>query len=208
MEFIEMKTGRGEVNELTDNLRTFVLVFMSVIWRRVWITTTIYCEHNGLELNKDIILKCLKYNIMSDTGIGNTLKPYIKVAFKDGFIMPSLYRKNLYATRAIMMYKDAYEIVKKHDPNLETEFIKDYALSIFKLEPKQVSESASEIQDTIKEANQLDSDTDSDKSQSEMDKCNCRLCDLINAWDINMSLVYSDDPFQNIIMTGLMTIAN
>ncbi len=225
-----MKTGKSVINEenLNDGLKTFVLVFMAVIWRRVWITTTIYCEHNNKDLSKEILLKCLKYNILSNSGIGNTLKPYIKIAFTDGFIMPQVYKKNLYATRAVMMYKEALGIVKQHNPDLQRKFIKDYALSIFHLDVIKVSESANEIRDTID--NTLDNDTsDSDTSDSDSDndlsvpttldfrfgvdrnennKCDCKLCILINSWDINIDLVYSEDPFQNIIMNGLMGIVD
>ncbi len=221
-----MKTGQTGVTteeNLNDGLRTFALVFMAVIWRRVWITTTIYCEHNNKDLSKEILLKCLKYNILSDSGIGNTLKPYIKIAFTDGFIMPQVYKKNLYATRAIMMYKEALGIVKQHDPDLQRKFVKDYALSIFHLDVTKVTESAAEIRDTID--NTFDS-SDTNSSDDDLsvpttlsfglgsdrvnnsDMCKCKLCTLVNAWDINIALVYSEDPFQNIIMNGLMGIVD
>ena len=113
------------------------------------------------------------------------------------------------------MYTDAYEIVKQGDPKLETEFIKKYALSIFNLDVNKVSESASEIQDAINDVNKpSQSDSDSEEMAGNIlnnefvceYECQCKLCELINAWDINVDLVYSEDPFQNIIMKGLMGI--
>ncbi len=222
-----MKTGAGVSNEPNDNIKTFILIFMAIIWRRVWITTVIYCEHNKVNISKNIILMALKFNIYSTAGIGSTLKPYITKAMIDGFLMPKFYKKNLYATRAVKLYKSAYEIVKKRNRYEEIKFLKDYAFKVFDIEKKIMNDVAEESKDIIAAIeksvklnnadNSLDksvhgSDVTSDTSDYNVeetvfipnkDKCDCKMCQLVNSWDISVKLIFSDDPFQNAIMKAL-----
>lgn len=227
MENIQMRTGIAIPEEPSLNVKTFLLAFMAIIWRRVWITTAIYCEHNKLKLSSDVVLKCLKFNIFSDAGIGNTIKPYVAKAFTDGFMMPQFYEKNIYATRVVKLYKPAYEIAKLRDREKDIEFIKKYALSIFDTDDKKVSEVAAETDDVIRnietpsqdgEKNSNNSNNNSDEYEYSSDsnevdsfkgildtseRCPCKMCELVDSWDVNMGLIYSDDPFQNAVMKGL-----
>jgi len=236
MENIQMKTGL-DINipsEPSDNVKTFMLCFTAIIWRRVWITTAIYCEHNKINLSNSVVLKALKYNVLSDVGIGNTLRPYIAIALKDGFIMPQCYKKNLYATRAVLMFKDAYEVIKKKDREEEIKYISRYAMSVFQSDKESVKDVANETKDTknIKAGNSditnpsttnfgdsnfsSDSTFSSDSGDSEDNNespeidspCDCKMCQLVNSWDIDLSLGLSEDPYQNVVMNGLMAVLN
>ena len=218
----KIKIGTNVPNEPSLNIKTFILSFMAIIWRRVWITVSIYCEHNKIKITSETCLKCLKFNIFSDAGIGNTLKPYIIKALFDGFLMPKFYRKNIYAERAVKLYKKSYEISKLNDAEKEIEFIKKYALSVFKNNKDKNNEN-----DVINETNDMYNDIsfiNSDINNSDINnnnnntflnicqnikhECNCKMCKLVNSWDVNISLIYSDDHFKNIIMKGLTTALN
>ena len=246
MENIKMKTGLSETEEPSDNIKTFVVVFMAIIWRRVWITTAIYCEHNKINISKEVVLKALKYNIFSRAGIGNTLKLYIAKALGDGFLLPKFYEKSIYATRAVKLYKPAYAIVKLNSRKAELEFLKTYAFKVFETDNTMVNEVADESKDTLKDIEtserpeRSDSDVSSDfvsdisisdenlaennsdennsdennTKQTEktpnptlfsqlQERCKCKLCELIDSWDINIGLIYSEDPFKNVVMKGL-----
>ena len=298
METIKMKPGLGIPDEPSDNTRTFVLAFMAIIWRRVWITTAIYCEHNNLNVNKSIVLKALKYNIFSQAGIGNTLKPYIIKALTDGFLMPQFYERNIYANRAIKLYKPAYAVIKKKNRHAEIQFLKNYAFKVFNMDSNSVTGVADESKDVLMDINistgknetksmeQSDASSDNSYDNSDepigdnlsgynsdeptgynsdepigdnsdeptgyisdeptgynsdepigdnlsgyisdnltwdnlsgynsdepieehrsvdMDRCGCKLCELVDSWDINLALVYSNDLFRNVILKGLMT---
>lgn len=223
-----MRTGLVIPDEPSLNIKTFLLAFMAIVWRRVWITTVIYCEHNRLKLSSDVVLKCLKFNIFSEAGIGNTIKPYIIKAFKDGFLMPQFYEKNIYASRAVKLYKKAFEIVKLKNEKLETEFIKEYALSIFDTDEKNVTEVAEETNDAVNNINNPTNDNsdsiDSTDNSSDNEniyfrtneefrtfskimelpeKCKCKMCEIVDSWDVNIELIYSEDPFRKVIMKGL-----
>ena len=151
MQNIKIKTGISLPNEPSLNIKTFLLTFMTIIWRRVWITTSIFCEHNNIKISSDVVLKCLKFNIFSDAGIGKNIKPYITKAITEGFLMPGFYKKNIYVTRAVKLYKPAYEIVKLKNRNIEIEFIKKYSLSVFDTGDINVNEVVAETKDAIKD---------------------------------------------------------
>lgn len=226
MKNIKMKTGIAAPDEPSDNIKTFILVFMAIIWRRVWITTLIYSDHNEIKISKDIILKSLKFNIYSTAGIGNTLKPFIVKALKDGFLMPSDYKQNLYATRAIKLYKPAHDVIKMKNRDEEIKFIKEYALKVLNIENKKVNDLIEENKDTLDTIDKTNiysnnftssftSSDNNDKNKLEnfnsiietehQEKCSCKLCGLVNSWDINETLIFSSDPFQNTIMKGLLS---
>jgi len=202
---MEMKTGTIELNELQPDRYAFILSFLAVIWRRVWITAQIYSWHNFVDLDDGIVLKCLKYNILAPTGIGNTIKEYLTKALKTGFLMPKDYEKNIYAQRAIKLYSQAYKIASSKDRDSEIKFIHDYASSVFDL--KSDLNNNNECIDTIK-------DIDKEKTIEEItilnilgDKNhnhNCKLCNQIEIWNIDLGLMHSEDPYQNVIMYGLL----
>ena len=200
MENIKMKTGIAAPDEPSDNIKTFILIFMAIIWRRVWITTMIYCDHNKITITKDVVLKALKFNIYSEAGIGNTLKPYIIKALKDGFLMPQDYSKNVYATRAIKLYKSAYNIVRMKDRDEEVKFLKEYAFKVFDINNNITNDITEENKDIINSITRGDHNND---LENEGNECLCKMCELVDSWDINESLIFSSDPFQNTIMKGL-----
>jgi len=229
-----MKTGIAIPDEPSQNVQTFILAFMAIIWRRVWITTSIYCDHNKLKISSDVILKCLKYNIFSKAGIGNNIKPYVIKALNDGFLMPQFYKQNLYATRAVKLFKTAYEIVKSDDRDKDMEFIRKYALSVFGTSDDKVNEVMNETADVMKDISHPDDDISDNTSDSYgtdtsdsniadnpndevtgfskfMDtgeRCTCKMCELVDSWDVNVDLIYSTDPFENVVMKGLMSTLN
>ncbi len=200
MKTVKMKTGTV-LDEPTINMKTFILVFMAIIWRRVMITSLIYCDHNKIKINQDVILKSLKYNIFSEAGIGHSLKPYIVKALKDGFLMPRFYTKNIYASRAIKLFIPAYEIVKEGNKFKELLFIKSYALYVAD------KISTEEKYDVTKDI-ELPTTQFKDIIGIGKKKCGCKLCELVDSWDIQTELIYSEDKYQNVIMKGLMIAMN
>lgn len=212
MKHIKTKIGTTKPDEPSDNIKTFILVFMAIIWRRVWITTLIYCKHNNINICKNIVLKSLKFNIFSSAGIGHTLKPYITKALEDGFLMPQYFNQNIYATRAVKLYGPAYKIIKSRSKSEEIKFLKDYTLSILDNDIAEEKKDAMKLVgiefDNASDNNDTTSDTTSDTEKTfiPIDRCKCKICELIDSWDVNVDLIYSKDPYQNIIMKGLMSV--
>ena len=177
------------------NTRTFLLSYMAVIWRRVWITGLIYTEHNKLPLNKNILSLSIKYNIFAGTGIVSILKPYIIKSLEDGFMMPRFYEKNYYATRVVKLYKSSYEVAKADNAELEIKFIKDY---VFKLYDEYNENKTKEMEIEKKDI------VGNNKSNYINLICDCQLCNNINSWNIHSDLIYAENVFQNVMLKGLM----
>ena len=93
--------------------------------------------------------------------------------------MPQYYKTNTYVTQAIELFKPAYNMIKTQ-PNDEQyiDFI-------------------------IENSDEVDISNDDIETT-----CECNMCRLINSWDINSSLLYSTNPFKNIVLKRLSWIIN
>jgi hypothetical protein len=121
------------VTEIEKN--TFILCFIAIIWKRIFISVMLYSEKREIPENKSILMKCIKYNLLAPTGILNILRPYLDKALEQGFLMPSEYQDNLYVKKAINFFREAYDICKITDENYrrskEKEFIMEECSKIF-----------------------------------------------------------------------------
>lgn len=190
MENIKMQTGIKKNTQISQEQHAFILCFLAIIWRRVLITVYLYCNHNGVTMSSNVVLKCLKYNVLAPTGIGNDLRPYLTRALDVGFLMPEEYKNNIYAERAVKLFGDAYKIINNNKGE-EMNFIHEYAASSFEKTSKMFRK---ELIDT----NLSDSEIEEEPKHS------CKLCNYIDLWDINLGLVHDDDPYQNVLIYGLL----
>lgn len=217
------------------NLKSFTLIFSSILWRRILITGIIYCKHNNELLNKNVLLKSLNYNIYSNTGLLNHLKPYIKKILTDGFLFPKLYKKCIYLSKGIKMYSEAYRIINENDPFKKLNFIIDFSFDVFSLNEKSVESIDKESHDIFKllrhcnlnetfdsltitnslnnsfesftstenEENEENSEAfENDKKYNYSYNQDCKLCFLMNEWNINSDLLLvfenNDSSFKDI----------
>lgn len=164
--------------------KTFVLSFMAVIWKQITNTVLIYCKHNKIRSDHTSIVRVMKYEIYSKTGIYENVKPYFVKALTDGFLMPCFYRSNTYATESVKLFESAYKIVKSNNQAKEIKFLKDHSANI----------SGSKIEN----------------GKMENGKCVCNLCELIESWDINIDLLFieNDDMYRNRMMKTLLSAIN
>lgn len=160
--------------------KTFVLSFMAIIWKKILNTSFIYSNHINLKLDPGIVLKVMKYEIYSPIGIYNNIKPYFKKSVEDGFLMPNFYRKNKYSMEAVKMFDESYKIIQTSDRQKEIDFLRNYASNI-------------NYDQTL-------------EIKNKKGVCVCALCQIVESWDINLDLLYSNDPFQNQMMQTLSKI--
>jgi hypothetical protein len=228
-----------KINPITNKIdvpieavKTFMLCFMSVIWRRVLVNSLVYAVHNNTKLEKNIIVKCIKYNLFSDSGIGIVMKPYIKRSIENGYIMPNVFNRNIYVHRSIMLYKEALNIVKHDNRDIEIKFISNYALSIFDdINKKELEQEKKDIVDAVLDYTIFEDEKDEGIfDQLEIGKtlgidnnipvnnisvnnkstilCQCTLCKTVDNWDINPDLIFCDEPYEKIIMNGLLGLSS
>lgn len=184
---------------MEKDTETFILIFSAIIWRRVHVTAFIYADHNKIKLSENILRKALKFNVFSDAGLVNQLRLYMEKAFTDGFLMPQISRQNRYATIAVTLFSKVYSSSEN--------FIKKYVREIEAEELKQEMEIITEINDAI-DPNIAKVIALSDVSNSSSDnKCLCRVCELVDSWDINDGILFLGvkmDGIQQIIWDKLI----
>jgi len=157
----------------------FILAWTASIWKRILRCAYLYSEHQNIPINNDIILKSLKYNLLSSTGIVKELLPSLKKALIQGFLMPKEYEDNKYVKRAVKMFGEAYKISMSETGELE--FIKKHA-SVF----------------------DKDEDKDILNVKTEAEESHCSFCKLMDVWNIDLGIYEFKDNFQIIILYSLL----
>jgi hypothetical protein len=112
--------------KLDEEKHSFILAWSAVIWEKIWSCAYTYSEYRNVSINNNVLLKCLKYNLLSPTGILKDMLPSLKLALTQGFLMPKEYENNKYVKKAVSLFGEAYRISK--DPNRkvkEKEFIQN-----------------------------------------------------------------------------------
>jgi hypothetical protein len=175
----------------------FLLCFLATIWRRIFACLILYCEHNRIGPSSNILLKSLKYNLLSPTGIVRKIKPFLIKCFNQGFLMPNEFRKNKYVLRTIEMFSEAYKIEKKENFEYkiiqENKFLYNEFSKAFSDEEK--NENEEEFKDCLKDL-LIDPTYRIDK--------HCYFCELIDAWDIEIGLVKYKDVYDELITSSLL----
>ena len=167
--------------------KSFLLAFSAVIWKRIWASVLLYSEYNNVDVSSDIVLKCLKYNLLSPTGIVDDMKPFLTKALKNGFLMPKEYSDNIYAKKAIQLFGEAYKTCKGENRIDEIDFIHSYASKVLYEDSKNVEENKREKKDLLCALSEKE------------------FCSLVDVWDIEMGLISEKDPYFEIVKYSLLS---
>lgn len=177
--------------------KTFILCFTTIIWKRIFACLILYCKEKNKQDTSEDLMKCLKYNLLAPSGIYNKLKPYIIKCLTQGFLMPKEYQGNPYVKEAIFLFRDAYNICKlasltdesaddkRYISKKEKDFIIDYCCKVFHKNKYGIQEEQDIISDI---------------------KVPYSFTDLVDVWDIEMSLVKSEDSYFDIFRYSLFSI--
>ena len=174
--------------------QAFILAFSASIWKRIWRCMYVYCDHQKIDINTSILLKCFKYNLLCPTGIVNKLLPYLEKAIKNGFLMPKEYENNEYVKRAIRLFAEAYKISKNDEKKKEKDFILNYASSIYTDNEKYKREEISDILNFP------------EFTEKNTNKHTCSLCELIEAWDISLALCTPRTELEALMQYNLLKV--
>jgi len=182
--------------ELNENY-SFILAFTATCWKRIWYSMFLYCEHRKINYSNSIILKCLKYDLLSPTGIFAEIEPFLTKALKNGFLMPNEFKNNINAKRAILLFNETYEISKiknlEEKRKAEIKFIHSHASSVFTDNEKE-----KEFECILK--NIPDFKKKEDK--------HCSFCELIEIWDIELCIYSTKNIYQELILYSILQILN
>jgi len=177
---MEISKQTEQEKSMQQEKYAFILAWTAVIWKRIWRCSILYSEYQNIPINTDIILKCLKYNLLSPTGIVEEILPSLEKALTQGFLMPKEYEKNKYVKNSIKLFGEAYRIAR-HEKG-EKEFIKKYA-------------------------SEFTEDDDKDIISQKLDcKDKKEFCQLVDSWNIELGLYEFKDNIRPILLYYLLKI--
>ena len=131
-------------------IMTFILCFLTVIWKRIYVCSIFYSENKKIPLTGNIIMKSLKYNLFSPIGILEKIKPYLERALTIGFLMPNEFKHDPNVSEAIYLFGKAYSIYEKEQDWMQEKnfIIENIADFDYEGEKKQLSEDIIELMDS------------------------------------------------------------
>lgn len=173
----------------------FCLSWSAIILKRILTCTYLYCDHQKIDIDSTVFLKCLKYNLFAPTGIVAELVPYLQKAFKQGFLMPKEYNDNECVKKAIRLFGEAYRLTTVRDKEIqkrEAGLFLEKILESFSSEVKNKKEITAIL-------NLPDFFTKENPHQ-------CSFCQLVDSWDINLALFSSDSKYHAILLYTLISL--
>jgi hypothetical protein len=189
----------------SHNTNALILCFSAIIWKRIFSCLFVYAKYKKIALSTADLLKCLKYNLLAPTGLVQKLRPYLLKALADGFLMPQDSEKDHYVKKAIFLFGEAYKVALEENKKQETHFIHKYASNIFSDEEYNIAQNEIEAVDLIKD---IYSNIPKDIYLNPSEDVYVKYCELIDAWDVDLSLAYSDDPYFNLLKISLLSAIN
>ena len=182
METAEISNKEKEKKEIEDTKEkyAFIISFTAVCWQKIWLTSLIYCQQKKISITNSVILKSLKYELLSTKGVFFEIEPFLRKALLQGFLMPKEYNGNEYVKKAIQLFGESYKISKIIDKEekriAEIKFMNNYVYTLFK-----------------------------NKKEYKTDE---NFCELIESWDIELGLYEFQSVFQELIVCSLFQILN
>jgi hypothetical protein len=157
----------------------------------------------------------MKYAVLSANGVGAELKPYLTLAFSQGFLRPAQCAESDMATKVVVdIYPQVHAVWQQGGEEAAKTFIVDYAMQML-TDPDVVAEEAllagdmddDESADDSR-AESMDDDQDDDGAgDGEDGTCNCDFCVEMRAMDlIDLSTIESSDPLDRMMIQGLASV--
>ena len=175
--------------------KAFLISWSAIILKRILRCSYLYCDHQKIDLDAKILLKCLKYNLFSPTGVVYELLPYLEKALKNGFLMPKEYSDNDCVKRAVRLFGEAYRISQISDDEMQKKEANTFLIKVL--------ESFSTEANNEKEIKDILSIPDFQRTENPH---RCTFCDLINVWDIDVSLCNSQTQYHSLLLHTLLQI--
>jgi hypothetical protein len=173
----------------------FCLAWTGIILKRILTCTYLYCDHQKIDIDSTIFLKCLKYNLFAPTGIVAELVPYLQKAFTQGFLMPKEYNDNECVKKAIRLFGEAYRLTSIKDRETQK---KEANLFLEKILESFSSE--------VKNKKEISLILNLPGFVSKENPHICTYCELIDSWNIDFSLFSSDTKYHAILLYTLISL--
>lgn len=180
---------------------SFLLCWLTSVWKRIWRCTYLYCDHNNQDITSSAFLKCLKYNLLAPTGILERTKIFLDKALQQGFLMPTDYEEDSnkkFLGKTIYLFTESYKIAEIEDKYQReaaiTKFINNSTMGML-ADYKLIR---SENSDILR-----DCGIEIDNIEKRGDK-HCLFCELVDSWDIDPNLFPPQDEVSEMVRAAIL----
>jgi hypothetical protein len=182
-----MQTGRS-LNGLPENYFTeiyfIVYLILSAILRRNGLKDCVlYASHNNLEFSQDIYDSGVLFNLMSEYGVGNGLKPLIIELFQTVTLIPDDKEDNIFFDEIVRLTPEVSRVVRTHDATEENLWIYKYSLKMLSVKDSISHERMYRLRDLIDVIPELNNNSDY--------LCQCKFCEEFRKY-------HTVDPSRNV----------
>lgn len=210
-----MKTGLADTYAAppTAPLMKLLLGFLVVFQRQVYARGLTFLYHNGQQGQANFdkaVLDSLKFSTLSPNGVACALRPYLHLAFDQGYLSEEDCGDNEFALRALSFFPQVHAAWEKGGEKGALTWVHETALQILTDSDVLRDEAllAGDVDDDDEDENMEDgieddnmSDDESDESEIEEIECTCDFCEEFRGYrSVDMAQIKGDGPVDEIII--------
>ena len=203
-----MKTGLT-VGVAYENMfpETFFIVYLilgAFLRRSGFKDSMVYSDHNSIIFTQDIFDSGVLFNLFSEYGVGKSLEPLIHELFSTISLDPIKNKDNIFFREIVRLTNIVSNVIRSHDPKIETIWIMKYAMNMDKIIDPIAIERHTRLAGLFGHSYSSDSDSsdsDSDDS-SDSDPFYTDYCESDESIDIISSISYDESNIINVIIDG------
>lgn len=226
---MKMRTGLIDMDGTVPMIvKELTICFLALFNRQCISKAFIYLYHNGpteveeeekedkeedeAEAFNEALIRALKYGVLSPSGIGAELKPYLQLAHaKDGLLVPEDYEENKFATRAVQeIFPQLHAVWQQSGEIGARAWVLQYAMEMFVSAEVVATEALfagdvdeDEADHMIGESEEAESQEDQ-VSEDDAGQCECDFCEGMRAYDnIDLNTIQSSDPLDMLLIGSL-----
>jgi len=171
-----MKTGIG-IGSCSDNYfpETFFIIYLvlsGILRRCAFKDCVLYSKHNELMFDQELFDTGVIFNLFSEYGVGKSLEPLVYELLTTLTLDPDKYVYNIFFNEIVRLTYEMTNIIRIKDPNLESEWMIKYAMSMESVKDAIASERILRMADILYEIPNSDTDSTNDSDDNDNDNDN------------------------------------
>jgi hypothetical protein len=219
MENLKMQSGIfGAAHQNTVALQKLLLCFLATYLRQMLSKCLLFMYHNGSEDETtfmNALQLSLKYSTLSPNGIAFILRPYLHLAYEQGYLQEEDCEGNEFAARTLALFTQIHNVWECQGEAQARTWMLTYVYEILSdaqvateeallagdISQEELNEEASDNDEEMVEDDEMVEDEGMEDS---IEECTCDFCEEMRTLDtLDIDQVDSTDPIDQIIIHGM-----